>query len=617
MRQRCLRTAVAFCLLAISARPTVGLGEEQLPRSVLILNQSTSIRPLPIAIIDGIRTTMDGKLPGAMSYYIEHVDLYRFNSSLYKNSLQGHLSVKYRDKPIGVIIAIGPGGLDLALELHGSLWPTAPVVFAAVATDTLVHKLPPGVTGTFIELKLANTIEVARAIVPNLRQIAIVGDRFEEQLYYRRFADQLPEFSRTVEFIELMGLPLREVRRRVAALPNSGVVYYIGTNSDPGATYTSAAAVLPSIVEVANRPIIVDSETLLGSGAVGGFMLRPYQIGQDAGRLALRILNGENPSDIPTTTGSNSKAIFDWRQLQRWGVSENRLPPQSEIRFREPSIWDLYRAQILVAFAAVLAQAAVISWLLSERRRRRVAEATTRETMSDLVHVNRMATAGELSASIAHEINQPLAGMVSNANAGIRWLAGATPDLGRVESSLKQIVAAGHHASEVIAGIRGLIKRGTEERAPVQINELIHNAIALERRDIERHHVLLTLDLDESLPDLIGDRVQLLQVILNLIRNAIEAMSPDRVQTLRIRSELDESRDILVSVEDSGTGIDQQNIGRVFEPLFTTKPQGLGIGLSICRSIIESHDGRLWVTSTVGRGSTFFIKLPRYMAGDG
>ena len=189
--------------------PTAGLADEPLPRSVLILNQSTSLRPMPIAIIDGIRTSMDGKLQGAISYHIEHVDLYRFNSSLYKDSLRSHFSAKYRDKPIGVIIAIGPGGLDLALELHDSLWPTAPVVFAAVAADRLAHKLPPGVTGTFVELKLANTIEVARAIVPNLKQIAIVGDRFEEQLYYRHFTDQLLAFPPTVEFIELMVLPLR------------------------------------------------------------------------------------------------------------------------------------------------------------------------------------------------------------------------------------------------------------------------------------------------------------------------------------------------------------------------------------------------------------------------
>jgi C4-dicarboxylate-specific signal transduction histidine kinase len=303
--------------------------------------------------------------------------------------------------------------------------------------------------------------------------------------------------------------------------------------------------------------------------------------------------------------------------MQRWGVREASLPPGSEIRFRDPTSWDQFRAQILAIGGAVLAQGALISWLLYERRRRHAAEATTRQTMSDLSRVTLMATASELSASIAHEVNQPLTGIVANANAGIRWLAAATPDLGRAEAAFKQIVAAGHHASDLIASVRALFKRDTDKRVAVQINQLIRNAVSLERRDIERQHVLLTLELNEWLPEILGDQVQLLQVIVNLIRNAIDAVDSARTRTLRIRSERDESGDILVSVEDSGTGIDQQNIGRVFDPLFTTKPQGLGIGLSISRSIIESHDGRLWATSTVGQGSTFFIKLPRYMAGDG
>ena len=259
----------------------------------------------------------------------------------------------------------------------------------------------------------------------------------------------------------------------------------------------------------------------------------------------------------------------------------------------------------------------LISWLLYERRRRRLAEAAIRQTMSDLSHVNRVATASELSASIAHEINQPLAGIVSNANACIRWLTATTPNLGRAEVALKQIVAAGHHASEVIASMRALFKRSTEERLPVQINELISNAISLERRDIDRHRVSLTLELNEWLPEILGDRVQLLQVVLNLIRNAIEAMSPDGARTLHIKSELDKSGDVLVSVQDSGAGIDQQNLARIFDPLFTTKPEGLGIGLSICRSIIENHDGRLWATSKTGKGSTFFVKLPGHKAADG
>jgi signal transduction histidine kinase len=593
------------------------LAEAPLRRSVLILNQSTSIRPWPTAIIAGIQSSMSDPLGAPISYYVEHLDLYRFDSPGYEDDLRASFGAKYRDTPIGLIMAIGPSGLRVATKLRASLWPKQPIVFAAVDEDTAMRELPSDVTGRAVRLTFANMMRAARIIVPTLKRFAIVGDRFEDQLYYRHFAQELPTVGAGLEFIDLMGRPVSEVRRRVAVLPDDSVIFYIGINSDPAVTYASAAEALPLITEAANRPIIVDVDTLFGSGAVGGFILSAAQIGSDAGRTALRILNGERASDIPVTTGNALKPIFDGRQLRRWNVGEDRLPPGSDIRFAEPSMWRQYSVQILVAVAAVLLQAALISWLLYERRRRRGAEATNRQTMSDLLHLNRVATAGELSASIAHEVNQPLAGIVSNANAGLRWLAAATPDINRAEAAFRQIVAAGHHAGDVIASVRALFRRGNDERLEVEINELIRNAVSLERRDIESHGVSLALELGERLPRVLGNRVQLLQVILNLIRNAIEAAAPDRPGTLRIESRTDESGDILVSVEDSGTGISKQDVGRIFEPLFTTKPKGLGVGLSICRSIIEDHDGRLWVISTVGEGSTFFAKLPRYKAADG
>jgi C4-dicarboxylate-specific signal transduction histidine kinase len=263
---------------------------------------------------------------------------------------------------------------------------------------------------------------------------------------------------------------------------------------------------------------------------------------------------------------------------------------------------------LLVALIVFL-QAALIAWLLFERHRRRRAEVRARDTMSDLMHLNRAATAGELSASIAHEVNQPLASIVANANAAIRWLA--APNINEAQAALKRIVASGHHAGEVIASVRAMFKRGGEERVYVQINQLIQNAVSLERIPIERKHVSLQLDLAERLPEVLGDRVQLLQVILNLIRNAVDAMGADGHRFLRIKTQVDDSGHILLSVEDSGHGMDSQVLARIFDPLFTTKQEGLGIGLSICKTIIESHEGRIWVKSAVAEGSTFYIKLPR------
>jgi signal transduction histidine kinase len=589
---------------------SIALADALPPRSVLVLNQSTSSRPWPNAIIAGIRSSMSGNSRGTISFYVEHLDLYQFDSPQYADNLRNYFSDKYRDKPIGVIIAIGPGGLRLAIKLRAFLWPTTPIVFAAVDEDTATHDLPSGVTGAAVEMMLANMMKAARPVVPNLKRFAIVGDRFEDQLYYRHFADEIPDFSRDFEFIDLMGLSISEVRRRVAVLPDDSVIFYIGINSDREATYAAAAEVLPLITEVANRPVIVDVETVFGSGAIGGFILTPDQIGQDAGRLALRILNGEKASDIPITTGSTLKPIFDWRQLQRWHIDERKLSPESEIRFREPNLWEQYRVQGLVVLAMLLVQAALISWLLYEQRRRQRAEVVARNTMSELTQMNRMAAAGELSASIAHEIRQPLTGMVANANAALRWLAAELPNVDKARTALTQIVTAGHHASDIVTSVRAMFKKDEHEEIPVDVNELIETVLNIMRTDLLEHGITLQTLLYERLPAVNGDRVQLQQVIMNLVMNAAESMRSVQPRILRVKSNFRKPNTIHVLVEDTGTGVDPSHQDRLFKALFTTKGRGMGMGLAICRSIIESHNGRIWVSAGLRGGSIFQFELP-------
>jgi C4-dicarboxylate-specific signal transduction histidine kinase len=331
----------------------------------------------------------------------------------------------------------------------------------------------------------------------------------------------------------------------------------------------------------------------------------------------LRILDGADASDVPITTGESLRPIFDWRQLQRWNISEGQLPPGSEIRFRRASMWDLYRSQILAAGTALVVQTALIVWLVYEHQRRRKAEIATRNTLSDLARVNRVATAGALSASIAHEVNQPLTGIVARGSAALRWLSGPRPDVDRARAALTQIVDAGLRASDVVKGIRGMFKKDTDVKTLLDVNRIILEVLGIMRIDLQKHEVTVQLDLNEQLPPITGERVQLQQVLLNLIMNAVEAMDgvKDRGRILRIRSALTEANHVLVVVKDTGTGIGPDAIRRIFDPLFTTKSHGMGMGLSICRSIVEAHHGRLWASPDQDHGSVFQFELP--VSGDG
>jgi PAS domain S-box-containing protein len=231
---------------------------------------------------------------------------------------------------------------------------------------------------------------------------------------------------------------------------------------------------------------------------------------------------------------------------------------------------------------------------------------------AELGRATRRMAMGEMAASIAHEIKQPLAAIAANGNAGLRWLTSATPDIESARGVLKRIVSDTQHASEIIDSIRSMFKNEGQAKAMQDVNELIREALTLVRAEVENQRVSICTELSAELPQVSANQVQLRQVMVNLIMNAIDAMSAvtNRARVLRIKTEERKLDGVLITVEDSGVGIDPQNLDRIFDTFFTTKPQGMGMGLSICRSIIESHDGRLSVAAAQPHGSIFHVSLP-------
>jgi PAS domain S-box-containing protein len=242
------------------------------------------------------------------------------------------------------------------------------------------------------------------------------------------------------------------------------------------------------------------------------------------------------------------------------------------------------------------------------------AEEKLHKAQAELAHVTRVTTLGELTASIAHEVNQPLTAIVANANASLRWLGAATPNLDEARQAVSRIVRDGNRASDVIGRIRALVKKGESERTSLDINEAIQEVVGLTRSEIQNAGVTLKMNLYPILPPIVGDRIQLQQVILNLVMNAIDAMSTvvDRPREMLIRSTQFESDKVLVTVQDSGFGIDSQNLENIFNTFFTTKSRGMGMGLAISRSIVESHGGQLWVEPNDGPGVSFQFTLLKY-----
>jgi C4-dicarboxylate-specific signal transduction histidine kinase len=250
--------------------------------------------------------------------------------------------------------------------------------------------------------------------------------------------------------------------------------------------------------------------------------------------------------------------------------------------------------------------------LLAEMAERRRAEEAFYEARAELARVTRMSALGQLAASISHEVNQPLAAVVTNADACALWLEADPPNLEEARTAVDCIVREGTRASEVVRRIRAMFTRAAPQRTPVQMNQLIREASTLLETEIAKNQIALSTELAGDLPAIIADRVQLQQVIVNLMVNAMEAMSgvTGRPRTLAIRTAIESPGKVLISFCDSGIGIDPTNQRRIFDAFFTTKSQGMGMGLSISKSIIEAHGGRLWASSNAGHGSTFQFTLP-------
>src|SRR5215813_5234942 len=395
--------------LAVALAP-ISTRAEPLPRTILFLDEDTPIYPWFRQMSEAFYATIKSETANPPFVFIENLGIDAYDTADYFDIVRSHFREKYRNKAIGVIVSNASRYLPFTLRLRDELWPGTPVVLAGIQERRAARlSLPSNVTGFTFRHQLQDIVATADALIPGLKRVVLAGSRIQPGGWRQDFLDDLPDVRARFEVIDLTGLPLAELRQRLTELRSDSAVVYVGFSTDvTGERYLPAEA-NQIVAEAANRPTFGDSETYIGLGTVGGLVVSPGTIGRVAARFALRILAGEKASEIPIANSEEVlRPVFDWRQLQRWGISESRLPIGSEVRFRTPTAWEQYRWQIVLISAVLVLQSLLIGGLFYEHRRRRQAEVEASRRMAELAHMNRSAAIGEMSASIAHEINQPL-----------------------------------------------------------------------------------------------------------------------------------------------------------------------------------------------------------------
>ena len=523
-----------------------------------------------------------------------------------------YLSTLFVHRSPDLVVAFGaPGGAFV--QRHRDLFDATPTILTAIdqrrvqqsalsENDTVVavRQQPLVIFGNILQL------------LPKTKTIAVViGNSPNEWFWIGELQRELEPLKGRVTFLYWNDLSFEEVLKRAASLPPNSAIYWNQPQVDVLGAVHEGDRALKDLYAVANAPIFSYDDSFFSGEIVGGPMTSVSDGVRTTADVALRVLGGEKPQGIKSTVLEYGPAKYDWRQLQRWDISESNLPPGSEVYFRQPSVWELYRWHFMFVALLLFLQAALIAGLLRQRQRRVYAELQAGQRMAELAHVNRFSIAGELTASIAHEINQPLGAIRMNAETLELILKHQEPDLDEIRELAAEIRRDDERAGDVLIRLRSILKKKPYELRPFEINEVVAEAVKLlSGLAAARHVEVSTLQSSESLPAM-GDRIQLQQVIINLIMNSMDAVSSISSEKRRItvRTTLGDNM-ALISVSDSGLGVPADKLKKIFEPFFTTKQHGMGVGLSIARTIVEAHEGKIWAESRPDGGAFFCVVIP-------
>jgi len=601
---------VAALLLCCGALPAHAAGDEA---QVLVLYGLDPFIPSFLAMDKAMREDLVAATGGNVLLFDESLDSQRFSLETLEPELAALFGMKYQAQHIDVVVAVSRTALDF-FERHGEqIWPGARVVYVGfLGYESRPSVLPLGASAVLSILDVAGTIDIARRIQPGARRIVVVSGTAEiDRTAEQQAREALAKRHERVPVEYLTGLPLPELVARVAAEPPDSTVLFLAQFRDRDGRPYGAMEAARAVINASRAPVYGAAEPFIGLGVAAGSVSSYETKGRLVGEQVRRALAGGPPDPRYTVLEAPNRCVVDARALKRWSLDAQRVPGDCEVRFADVPIWREYWRQIGLALAVILAEALLIGALLFQRRKRRFAEQAEHGLRFELAHANRLAVAGELTGAIAHEINQPLGAILSNADAGDLLLDSGKDERDKLRDIFADIRRDDLRASEVIRRLRGLLGRHIVEREEFDLNDVVDDLQSILHAEARRHGVAFDMQAAQEALPILGDRIQMQQVLINLVLNAMDAVGevPELRRTVTVSLAKGDNGAVL-AVRDRGQGIALGDQARLFDAFFSTKSNGMGLGLSITRTIVEAHGGRIWVESVPDEGTLFQAELP-------
>ena len=517
-------------------------------------------------------------------------------------------------QPPDLVMTVGGPAAVFARNNRRQLFPAATHLFAAM-DQRYLRTAPLGDNEAAVPVSIDHPrlIDDILRVLPQTRQVFMVTGAGPVGRFMRPELDAgFERFRGRVTFVWSNEMSLPEILQRVANLPpHSAIVYQtLGTDAQ-GGTYT-ADQVVTAIHARANAPLFSAQSPYLGRGMVGGSMMDIDELARRTADVATRILDGEPPARLRVPPQVAGVPMFDWRELKRWNIPESRLPPGSVVRFRPPSLWDEHKVMVVMMLGALTLQSLLIALLLYERRARQRAEVDSRRNLSLAADANRRATMSALTTSIGHELGQPLSAIAHNAQA-LQMMVTAEKAVPHTTGEiLADIQAEATLATRIIERHRVMLRTHQLQKQSIDLHAVIRDSLALLAHDLRARRIEAVLDLPATSCVVEGDPVLLGQVFVNLLRNAMDALTevPPAERRTTIRSVV-RAAEIAVSVSDTGRGLPAEIADTLFTAFVTTKSSGLGIGLAVTQRIVEAHGGTITARDNPAGGATFTVILPR------